>query len=579
VTRRHPSDTAQPSFLERERWLRSDEGTFSDARTRPGRAGMRSMADRGGRELSVVLAYPERYAIGMSNLGMHAALRAFRSAPGVRCERAFWPCASVKVESDGFAGVAPEPAVVDRFPEAAGRSLETGRPLSTFDVVAFSVSFEGDYFNLVRMLAAGGLEPMARERNERSPLVVVGGVCAHLNPAPIAPFVDAFLIGDADALVESFVEVVAMGNRGGSDAGGGTRRELLETLATLPGAYVPSVPPSEPVSPARWAGRWAESLNVSPDAYFKNMFLTEISRGCARGCRFCAAGEIHRPVRFRPADEVVASVKRGLEVTRRVGLVSAALGDHPDIVEILETMRALDMELNISSLRMEAVTPKVAGLLAACGVRTATIAPEAGSEELRRRIGKSVSDEVVVEVAGRLASHGIRKVRAYFMTGLPGAGEGEVVAIARLCERIQGAVHPHGTRLSVSLSPFVPKPRTPLQWAAMAPERDHRRSLSETRRLLAGFGVQTTSAGPREAVREAALARGGEELAEVIRLAALEDVPWKAAASRAGVDLTRLVHRERDAGEIFPWEVVDVGRSRETLRRAYESLAGDSESS
>ncbi len=573
MTRRHPSDTGQPSFPERERWLPSYDGLLSGAGPRGLRTGASPATAGGGSGFSVVLAYPERYSIGMSNLGVHAALRAFRDVPCVTCERAFWPYASSTVEYDGFAGVAPEPAVADRFPDEAGRSLETGSPLSEFDAVAFSVSFEGDYFNMVRMLAAGGIAPLAKERGEESPLVVVGGVCAHLNPAPMAPFVDAFLIGDADALVAPFVETVTSGGGGGSvgaDAGGGVRRpEVLAALAALPGVYVPSLPPSEPVTPAPWAGRWAESLNVSPDAYFREMFLMEISRGCARGCRFCAAGEIGRPVRFRPAAEIIASVERGLEVTRRVGLVSAALGDHPDIVEILEAMRRLGVELNISSLRMEAVTPEIAGLLAACGVRTATIAPEAGSENLRRSIGKSVTDDVVVDVAGRLASHGIKKVRAYFMTGLPGTGQSEAEAVARLCERIQSTVHAHGARLSVSLSPFVPKPRTPLQWAAMAPERDHRRAISETRRLLAAFGVQVSSAGPREAVREAALARGGDELAEVIRLVALEDVPWKAAASRAGVDLTRLVHRERLADEKFPWEVVEVGRSREALRRGF----------
>jgi len=569
VTCRHPSNTGQPSFPERERWLPSFDGTRRSSGHNSGTeppltgAGGDSAAVHDGPELSVVLAYPEKYSIGMSNLGVHAALRAFLEIRGIDCERAFWAQASAKVENDGFAGVAPEPGVADRFTDEAGRSVETRRALSEFDVVAFSVSFEGDYFNIVRMLAAGGVEPLASERGEGSPLVVVGGVCSHLNPAPIAPFIDAFLIGDADALIPPFVHAVH------ESAGRGEgRTEQLRRLSGVSGVYVPSLPRSEPVSPAPWAGRWAESLTVSPDAYFRNMFLTEISRGCSRGCRFCAAGEIQRPVRFRPVQEVIASVERGLEVTRRIGLVSAALGDHPDIVEILRALHERDVELNISSLRMEAITSEVAGLLAACGVRTATIAPEAGEQTLRRAIGKSVTDEVVVDAAERLAAGGIRKIRAYFMTGLPGGGPNEAAAVADLCERIQAAVHRHGARLSASLSPFVPKPRTPFQWAAMAPERDHRRAISETRRLLAGLGVQTTSAGPREAVREAALARGGEELAEVIRIVALEDVPWKAAAARAGVDLIRLVHRERDVDEVFPWEVVDVGRGREALRGA-----------
>ncbi len=572
---RHTSDTGQPSFPDRERWLLPHEGDPFESDVTSGDGGA-----PGDGALSVVLAYPERYAIGMSNLGVHAALRAFRGAPGVRCERAFWPHSSAVVEYDGFAGVAPGSDLARHLPEGAGLSLESGTALSEFDIIAFSVSFEGDYFNLVRMLAAGGVDPMSAGRGDEGPLVVVGGVCAHINPAPTAPFVDAFLIGDADALVAPFIAALAGEGGPRAEAGlpdapgrrGESRRERLKRIAGLPGVYVPSMPRAEPVAPAPWAGRWVDSVVVSSETYFKDMFLTEISRGCGRGCRFCAAGEIHRPVRFRPADEVIASVQHALGETRRIGLVSAALGDHPEIVEILEAMRSLEVELNISSLRMEAVTPRVAELLAACGVRTATIAPEVGAEKLRSRIGKRIDDDGIIAASELLASHGIRRVRAYFMTGLPGVEPGEAEAVAALCERIQKAVQPHGARLSVSISPFVPKPRTPLQWAAMAPEGEHRRTIGEIRRALARIGVQVTNARPREATREAALARGGAELADAIRLAALEGVPWKAAARRSGVDLDAIVHREREAGEVFPWEVVDVGRDRDTLRRAYESF-------
>ncbi len=525
--------------------------------------------DPGGTQCRVVLVYPETYAIGMSNLGVHAALRAFRETAGVSCERAFWPGGSGRVDCDGFLGVAPADDPADRLLSTAGRALESGDALKRFDVVAFSMSFEGDAFNLVRMLAGGGIPPLSKDRAEDDPIVVLGGVCAHLNPAPLAPFIDAFLVGDAFALAGPASEALGRGRTGERAA----RAARLRRLAELPGAYVPAVPPGEPVSPASWSGRWAESVVVSPDTCFSDMYLIEIARGCPRRCRFCAAGESYAPVAYRPAGDVVARVGEALRYTRRVGLVSAALGDHPEIVPILEAMAAREIELSVSSLRADAVTPEIARLLMRSGVRTVTIAPEAGSEELRRRMGKPIDDEALLAAAETLAGCDATRVRAYFMTGLPGARDDESEAVVDLSMRLQSVLRPRGARLSVSLSPFVPKPRTVLQWAPMAPEREHRRAIATIRRSLVPRGIDVTSAGAREAAREAALARGGAELAPAILMTALEGIPWKAAARRTGVDLDRLVTSERGPDEPFPWEVVRVGREREALRRDYELLS------
>jgi radical SAM superfamily enzyme YgiQ (UPF0313 family) len=499
----------------------------------------------------------------MSNLGFHFALGLLISEDAVRCERVFWD------ENSG----------------RLGRSYETGTPLGDFDVIAFSISFEDDYFNVVRVLDAAGIAPFAAERGERDPLVVFGGICAYLNAEPIAPIVDAVLVGEADELLPPFLRTLL------AERGNG-REVIVRSLARVPGIYVPalidverdeagrlvSFSPQEGVSlPVRCAcgsGKLAESIVLSRDAYFSNMFLIEISRGCRRGCRFCAAGHVYGAVRHRSAEQVIERVRGALPFAKRIGLVSASLGDHPEIRRILRELLSMGVEVNVASLRIESVDAELAGLLADCGVRTATLAPEAGTELLRRRIGKGTSDAAILRAVAAASAAGMKTVRLYFMLGLPGETDEDVEAIAGLVRRAQSATSREGrTRITVSLSPFVPKPRTPLQWVPAAGERELREKLATVRRLLSAKPrVQFTSAGPREARREAVLARGGRELAGPIVAVAVQGVPWKAALKRAGVDAERIAGREYDAGELFPWETVDSGPRKDALRLIYEKI-------
>ncbi len=514
----------------------------------------------GPTRLSVALCFPESYALGMSNLGFQSALAAFRAADGTVCERVFH-----------------EPREGRR-----PRSLETGSPLGSFDVLAFSISFEPDYLNVAAILNSAGIPLRASDRTAGDPMVVMGGFCSGLNPEPAAPFFDAVLVGDADILVPPFVDAVAA-NEGG-------RGELLAQLARLPGVYVPSLYDVErapdgriqgftaragsplPVVPAKPSDRAARSTVLSPDAYFSSAFLVEVYRGCARGCRFCAAGHIIRPVVPRPAAEVGDLISAALDHTNRVGLVTAALGDHPDVCGILTELADGGTEVSIASIRADCIDTELAGLLARSGVRTVTIAPESGSPALRAIIGKSTSDAVLVDAARSLAQAGMPRLKLYFMIGLPGEQPEDIEAIPRLVQEIRAAFAGGraGARVSVSVSPFVPKARTPFQWVAMEDERSIRAKLTRLRRALAGRSVSGfTSAGPREAWREAVLARGGRELAAAIELAAVEGVPWKAALRRAGVDAVAVAGSERDESEIFPWEIVETGVPKEKLLASY----------
>jgi radical SAM superfamily enzyme YgiQ (UPF0313 family) len=500
----------------------------------------------------------------MSNLGFQSAVAAFAAAPGVHCERAFWE------------GKAP-------------RSFETGSPLTDFDLIAFSVSFEREFLGIAASLAACGIPVRARDRSDDDPLVVMGGVCAFLNPEPVADFMDAVLVGDAEALVPAVVESLAA-------TAGAPRAERLAALARGPGVYVPALygvlrmeagvagfrpAPGAPfpVRPALEPGALAQSTVLSSGAFFRDMFLIETGRGCGRGCRFCAAGHMYVPRRTRHGDDVIDAIRAAAAHTRRIGLVAAALGDHPQSREMLRCAADLGCELNVSSLGADVIDDEVAALLVRAGVRTATLAPETGTEELRAIAGKPMRNETFIDAAGTLAGAGMERLKLYFMVGLPGEREEDVRAIPALVRSVHAAFAKgrRGGTVSAGVSVFVPKPRTPFQWLPMVSERDAREKLAYLRGALSerprvGFSCE----GPRESRMEGLLARGGREVARAIELAAIDSVPWKAALKRGGVDADSIIGRNHGDDDVFPWEIVDVGVPRPlllaSLRRARELI-------
>jgi len=535
--------------------------------------------------LTVALCYPESYALGMSNLGFQTALQSFSQHPHVHCERAFLDAALPG--ADGFApphaGAAGDPGIV----AATARTQDTGTPISEFDVVAFSVSYEPDYMGLAKMLHEAGIPLRSSERGDDAPVVVMGGVAALLNPEPVADLLDAVAVGDATALAPALADSLLASR-------GSPRERRMRLLAQVPGIYVPAL--YEPVYgadggitgldaasgaavPVRavWPARRgvAETCVLSDGSHFGDTYLIEVSRGCARRCRYCAAGHVYGPTTFHPAAEISDRVSNVLKETGRVGLVSAALADHPEVRDVLSELGECGAEVTISSLHADRVDESLASLLVAAGVRTVTLAPETGAERLRSVAGKPMTDRDLLAAASALGRAGVESLKLYFMVGLPWERDADVDAIDTLARRMfeEFASGRLGARVSAGVSPFVPKPRTPFQWLPMASERELREKLSRVRRALsAGRRIEVTASGPREARREGVLARGGRELSEAIVLHGVENVPWKAAMRRSGVDPARIIDRERGEDEVFPWDILEVGVPRQrlltSLRRA-----------
>ncbi len=527
-----------------------------------------------GGKLQIALVYPNAYRLGMANLGFHAAYRLLNAHPRALCERAFLP----------------------DVPGDRPSTLESGRPLSDFDVVAFSLSFEEDYPHILRILDRAGLPLRSSSRGPEHPLVLGGGIAVQINPEPVAPFFDLFLVGEGEELCAPFVErLLSVGARGLE------REGLLAGLAGLPGAYVPSLYDVEYAPTDAAGGAWVtrfeprlgaprtvkrlyvEDLRTiatsrvvdSPDAQFGDLFLTEVARGCLWGCRFCAAGFVQRPYREVELETLKGEARKGIERGLRIGLVGPDTSDYTGLDALTCMIGEEGGSFSPSSLRVDAITPELARRMAAGGERSITIAPEAGTERLRRVINKDFPDDLVVEAARHALSKGMQHVKMYFMCGLPTETDEDVVGMARLAVRIRDEVmkplakeRGRMGRLSLSVNPFIPKPWTPFQWAPMA----GRSCLEAKRRLLErelrplGIGIDMMS--PREAWLQSLLSRGDRRCADLLELAHREtEGDLRRALSRWPHDPEFFATREVGIEERLPWDFMDQGLTKSFLAR------------
>ena len=499
--------------------------------------------DWGGR-LRVALAFPNTYYVGMSSLALHVVYRAFNDMPDVVCERVFW-------EKEEYEAGWPL------------LTYESQRPVADTDVFAFTISFEMDYFNVIDLLRQARIPLWAAERLQTPqfdgrpwPLLVAGGPAVSMNPEPLAPIFDAFVIGEGEDVIPVLVDLVRQHQY--------DRPSLLEALAQVPGLYVPLLHPNSPTDPdfrpverlwARDVSRLPPTTVIhTPETEFANMHLIEIARGCGRACRFCLAGYIYRPPREQPLDLILAWAREGLQHTDRIGLVSAAMSDYSRIDELAVRLREMGARISVSSMRTDPLSVPLVKALAESGTRTLTIAPEAGSQRLRDVISKTQTVDDLMAAVDLAETLRFPQLKLYFMVGHPTETEEDIDELIRFVLEVRGRFR---RTLIINATPFVPKPHTPFQWMAMAPaDVIHQRQRRITR-ALARHRVIVRADNPRWAQVQAILSRGDRHLARVLaQLQRLTPNAFFRAMREAELDPEAYLG-EYSPGEPVPWAVVD----------------------
>lgn len=509
------------------------------------------LKDWGGKA-AIALAYPNTYYLGMSNLGFQTIYDKWNSLDDVVCERVFWE------PPEGEPGYAP-------------LSIESQRPMRDFAMLAFSISYELDFFNIPRFLRAAGIPVRAEDRGHRHPLVICGGPCATANPEPLSRFFDAFVVGEGEPVLCALAEITASG---------GGRDEQLKELSRLPGVYVPLVHRALVERGEEFPGvvrqlEWdmdrypTMSRLYTRDTELGDLSLMEIARGCGRGCRFCLVGFLSRPPRFRSMEHLLADAQEALRHRDRIGLVGPIVSDHPELEELVLALRSMGAKLSFSSLRTDNLSPVVVQALVESGTKTVTIAPEAGSERMRRYINKGVTEEDCFRAVDLIGRYGVKQVKLYFMVGLPTETEEDVQAIADLAEACKGRLdrlHP-GSQMTLGVSPFVPKPVTPLQWAPMTAPGVITRRLNLLRNRLRPQGIKVRADSPQWYWVEGILSRGDHRVGEVLEQMGETSLgEWKRAAEACQLDVDSYINHPLTVGEPLPWSIVDSGMPTKFFR-------------
>lgn len=500
---------------------------------------------RGG-ALSVCLVYPNRYYTAMSSLGFQVVYQLFNQQSDVYCERAFLP------DKDELAEYAKSGETL--------LSLESGRPLTDFDLVAFSISFEPDFINIPLILRLARIPFLAKERDEQSPLLLAGGAACFLNPQPIADFFDIFALGEGEALIPQLCEFLLSRSMD-------SRRSLLAGISRLQGFYLPAFQ-DIPITACK---RVTAPVTASPcysalltdETEFGNLFLLEVSRGCPRGCRFCVAGFVWQPFRWQPLEKLQEACLAGLQYRKTIGLIGAAVSDHPQITELCRFIADQGGVPSLSSLRVDRIDPQLLDVLVSSGCKTIALAPEGGSQRMRNIIRKNLTEAQIIKAAEIVADAGILNLKLYLIIGLPGETDADLAELVALIAKVQTVVvkkarqHKRLGEITLSVNPFIPKPFTPFQWCGMAHYTELQRKVTYLEKALRQIpNLRIKVEDLQGAVLQTLLSRGGRELAPLIQTMST-GIKLRKAAKMCDVNLVAEVTKTLPFDDQLPWDVIE----------------------
>ncbi len=528
--------------------------------------------------LRVALAFPNTYFVGMSNLGFQTVYRLFNDHPNVVCERVFLP---------------PKQELQSLLASGARLvSIESQTPIRDFDVFAFSVSFEWDYTNVLTLLRLADIPTCASDRTTDHPLIVIGGAVTFVNPEPLAPFADVIAAGEGEALIPSLVEAFETAP---------SRDELLRSVVKARGFYVPSfydveyaadgsiaryVPKPETGAPAtvrKAAIKTTDAVEppatsiFTPDTEFGSRLLIEVVRGCANLCRFCWAGYNYLPVRAFSSERILELARAAKPHANRAGLVSIALCDHPEIEHILRTLKDIGYSISPASLRLDDLTPTIVSLLRESGERTLTIAPETGSDRLRRVINKTITNDEILNAAEMIFANGFENLKLYYMIALPTETDEDLVAIRDLTLQLRDIMLRHARtrgrigRIVASVNPLVPKPATTYQWLPMERSDAIEQKMKRLRALVSDIdNVYFNIKSERHSYYQALLSLGDRRVAPAVEAAERNGGQWRRAVAETNVDADFYIFRDRSADAVLPWDIIDGGTKDQFFRAELE---------
>jgi len=543
-------------------------------------------------DIKIVLSYPDLYELGMSNMALPILYELFNSQPDVLAERVFTPWVDMEA--------------VLRARGIPLASLESKRPLKDFDIIGFSLGYELTYTNVLNMLHMAQIPVLAMERDDSYPIVIAGGTCA-LNPEPMTDFIDFFIIGDGEEVSLELLDCFRDWKGKASP-----KKQLLKQVDTIPGIYVPSLyrvdyhadglfksitpilPSAKPSIKRRIVSKLPPPVTKPIVPYIEVVHdrgAVEIQRGCSRGCRFCQAGMIYRPVRERPQEEILQAV--GEIITNcgynEVSLVSLCTNDYPDIDKLVANLihHYKDLTLSLPSLRTDSSSVRLVDSLSSRRKTGLTFAPEAGSERLRRTINKYIPEDEILQTATAAFNKGWSSLKLYFMLGLPTETMDDVREIGQLVDKIGSLGRKaKGKRpqIRVSVSTFVPKPHTPFQWAAQTSQTELEAKHELLKMGLRRTGRRLSWTDPKVSQLEAVLSRGDRRLGKVIyrawQLGSTFDAwdehfnyeNWLHAFDEAGLEPSFYAQRERPLDELLPWAHIDVGVTTAFLKQEYQRV-------